>query len=70
MVRLSAHAQRRLSERGITTDEVETVHAKPHTTYADPDGKPCRIGDVGGRTIRIVLAPDDEEFVVTVMIQG
>jgi hypothetical protein len=38
--------------------------------YADPDGKPCRVGDVNGRTIRIVRAPDDENFVITVIIQN
>ena len=65
MVRLSQHAARRCAERGISLRDVEQVHRAPHTTYSDPDGKPCRVGDVNGRTIRIVLAPDDEDFVIT-----
>jgi hypothetical protein len=70
MLCLSQHARQRLSQRGITVAEIEQVHRAPHTTYHDPDGKPCRVGDVNGKTIRIVLAPDDENFVVTAMIQG
>lgn len=70
MIRISRHGQQRMAERGITRGDIEEVHASAHTTYTDRDGKPCRVGDVGGRTIRIVLAPDDESFVVTAMIQG
>lgn len=59
-----------MNERHITWAEVEAVHRSPHTTYDDPDGKPCRVGEVNGRTIKLVLAPDDEDLVITTIIQG
>lgn len=70
MLRPSRHATQRMLERRITWAEVQAVHRSPHTTYDDPDGKPCRVGTVNGKTIKLVLAPDDENLVITTMTQG
>jgi hypothetical protein len=70
MVRLSHHAQKRMAQRGITLEEIERVLQDPHTTYDDVDGKPCYVGDVDGRRIKVVVAPDDRNFVVTAIVQS
>lgn len=67
MLRYSNHAKKRLAQRRVTSDEVETVLSDPHVTYTDPKGNPCYVRDVNGKSIRVVVAADDPEFVITVI---
>lgn len=69
MPRFGKHATRRLRERGISQAEAEQVIADPDITYPDPDGNPCRVKTINGRTIRVVLLASDPEFVKTVILQ-
>lgn len=38
-----------------------------HTTFTDKGGNPCYIGDVDGRRIKVVVAADDSDFIITVI---
>lgn len=46
------------------------MHQNPDITYSTPEGKPCRIGQVGHHRIKMVLAPDDDELVITAWIES
>jgi Domain of unknown function (DUF4258) len=67
MLSHSNHAQRRMIERNVTSEEVELVYDDPEITYADVKGNPCYVRHVEGRRIRIVVAQDDPTFVITVI---
>jgi hypothetical protein len=67
MLRYSVHAKKRLAERHLTTDEIEAVVADPGITYNDPKGNPCYVAEVNGKSIRVVIAQDDPDFVITVI---
>jgi Domain of unknown function (DUF4258) len=66
-VRPSTHALKRMAERGITVAEMTEVIDDPDVTFTDRKGNPCYIRLVGGRRIKVVLAADDTNFVVTVI---
>ncbi len=66
-MRWSNHAQDRGSERDITLAQAAAVVENAHTTFTDRKGNPCYIGEVDGRRIKVVVAADDPEFVVTVI---
>lgn len=67
MLRYSRHAEQRMRERRISKDIVEAVVDSPDVTYPDGGGNRCLVRDVDGRTVRVVLAGDDPDFVVTVI---
>ena len=66
---LTQHAAKRLAERGISLKDVEFVCANPDVTYHDKTGKPCFVAAVGGRNLKVVVAPDDPEVVITAFYQ-
>lgn len=66
-MRWSTHACNRAAERGIRLDEVEAVVDDPHVTFTDRSGNPCYIREIGGRRIKVVVAADDTNFVITVI---
>lgn len=70
MLRYSAHAQRRLSERHVSPQQVERVCEDPDITYPDGQGNQCWIKNVDGRSIRVVRKGTDPDFIVTVIVQG
>jgi hypothetical protein len=55
--------------RNISLAEVEAACDHHHTAYDGPDGKPCYVGDVDGRNLKVVVAPDDPELVITAYFQ-
>jgi Domain of unknown function (DUF4258) len=67
----SAHLRNRLSERGITLDDVHNVLDKPLTTWADPDNQSRVFGghSISGRMLRVCLVdptpPNGVEVVKT-----
>jgi hypothetical protein len=50
-------------------EEVEQAVRQAHTRYDSSDGKPCFVGEVNGRNIKVVVAPDDEDLVITAYVQ-
>jgi hypothetical protein len=64
-MRFTAHARRRLKQRGIGKNQVERVASNPHTTYHDKHDHPCFVGLDGGRNLKVVVAADDPELVIT-----
>jgi hypothetical protein len=65
-VRLSRHAKNRLRHLGGSIEDVERVIKEP--TYFDWDhqGKPRYTGEIQGVRVRLVLALDERDFVVTI----
>jgi Domain of unknown function (DUF4258) len=67
MLRHSGHAQKRMTERNVTSEQVQQVHDEPEITYPDVKGNTCYVRNLEGRRIRIVVAADDPTFVITVI---
>ena len=67
MLRKSAHAQQRMTERGIPDEAIARVVDDPEVTFSDKKGNPCFVRHVDGRRIKVVIAADDAEFVITVI---
>lgn len=61
MARIIPHARRQMTRRSISTAEVEAVLADHDTTYPSKDGKGRHvyIGEVAGRRIAVIAAPDE-----------
>jgi uncharacterized protein DUF4258 len=66
-MRPSQHARQRMAERGITPADIASVLAGPEVTFTDTKGNPCFVREVAGRRIKVVVAADDAEFVITVV---
>lgn len=64
-MRFSRHAVARMTERNISLADVSTVIDDSDVTFADPKGNPCYIREIDGRRIKVVVAADDPEFVIT-----
>ena len=67
MLRPSVHASRRMSERGVTLDEICHVVENHDVSWPDKKGNPCFVREINGRRIKVVVAADDPEFVITVV---
>jgi hypothetical protein len=67
MLRFSGHAKRRMVERNVSEEEVQAVYEEPDVTYPDATGNRCYVRQMGERSLRIVLAKDDPDFVITVI---
>jgi len=66
----SAHARKRMKERNITEDEVNTALKRQSGPPAPGDnGNIVRFGHCGSRILKIVLSAD-EQTVVSVMTVG
>jgi len=65
-VRLSRHAKNRLRHLRGTVVELKHVIADPVRVDRDPTGKPQYTGYIRGVRVRIVVALDDPDFVVTI----
>lgn len=66
-MRWSRHACNRATERKITLAEATHVVENPDVTFADRKGNPCCVAEVAGRRIKVVVAADDPELIVTVI---
>ncbi len=67
MLRLSRHAEARAAERGIALQEIEQVVSGHEVSFTDTKGNPCYVRGFGNRRIKVVVARDDPEFVITVI---
>jgi hypothetical protein len=65
-VRLTKHARNRARLYGITQAEVKAVAAWGQPDGVDERGNPCRIDELDGRRIRVIIALDDPELIITV----
>lgn len=66
-MRLSTHAQQRRAQRGFTVADIVAVIEDPDVTFTDRKGNPCKVRTVDGRRIKVVVAADDADFVITVV---
>jgi hypothetical protein len=67
MLRKSTHARQRMVERCVDDDEVARVVADHEVSFPDKKGNPCYVRRIGERRIKVVVAADDPEFVITVV---
>jgi hypothetical protein len=70
-LRFDAHAQQRMTERGITEDEVMAVMANPllvfPSTHPDARGeREARVAVVDGRRLQVIATKTDPPWIVTV----
>jgi mRNA-degrading endonuclease RelE of RelBE toxin-antitoxin system len=65
-MRMTRHAKNRARFVGATLSEVEQVIDDPLYVERDKDGKPHYIGDLRGIRVRIVVALDEPELIVTI----
>jgi hypothetical protein len=65
-VRLTQHAKNYLRRLGATVADVECVIAEPETVDFDEYGKPRYIGEIEGVRVRVVLALDEPDLIVTI----
>jgi hypothetical protein len=56
-----------MAERSITVAHLTAVVDDPDVTFTDRKGNPCYIRLIDGRRIKVVLAADDRDFVITVI---
>ena len=48
-----------MRERNISRAEVQRVYDDPQITYPGKQGTECRVKDISGRKIKIVVIPPD-----------
>jgi hypothetical protein len=65
-VRLSRYAKNRLRRLEASIEEVERVIEEPASFDRDRRGKPRYTGEIQGVRVRIVLALDEPDLVVTI----
>jgi hypothetical protein len=64
-VELTRHAKNRARWIGITRSEIEEVVENPIRVDRDDRGRPRYLGEIDGRRIRVVVAADDPDVIVT-----
>jgi hypothetical protein len=65
-VRLSRHAKNELRSLGATLADVERLVADPEQEDRDPEGRPRYVGHVQGVRVRVVVALDEPDLIVTI----
>jgi hypothetical protein len=65
-MRLSRHAKNQARRLGIVLDDAMAVIAHPQQVDVDPENRPRYVGEVRGKRIRVVVAVDDPELIVTI----
>jgi hypothetical protein len=65
-MRLTRHATNGLRRTGGTLEDAERVIANPEEVDRDDRGKPRYTGDVRGIRVRIVVALDEPDLIVTI----
>ncbi len=65
-MRYTRHAKNQARRLGMSDADVERVVASPLYADADEDGKPRFVGDVRGVRVRVVVALDEPDLVVTI----
>jgi len=65
-MRLTRHAKNELRSLQATLADVEEVIARPTSTDRDQDGKPRYVGYFGDVRVRVVVALDEPDVIVTI----
>ena len=65
-MQLTRHAKNQARWIGLTRFEIEQVIAEPIHIDRDEKGRPRYLGEVEGERIRVVVALDDPDVIVTV----
>jgi hypothetical protein len=65
-MRLTRHARNYLRSVPATLDDVEQVIEKPSFVDRDDDGRPRYTGEAGGVRLRVVVALDEPDLIVTI----
>lgn len=65
-MRLSRHAKNFLRRLRATTADVECLIAEAEEIDTDEDGKPRYIGVIKGIRVRVIVALDEPDLVVTI----
>jgi hypothetical protein len=65
-VRFSRHAKNNARDLGVSVFDAETVIREAVKADADFDGRPRYTGYVRGVRVRVVVALDDPELIVTI----
>lgn len=65
-MRLTRHAKNELRSLKATLEDVEEVIARPVSTDRDRDGKPRYVGYIGDVRVRVVVALDEPDLIVTI----
>lgn len=65
-MRLTRHAKNELRNLRATLADVEDAISNPIWVDRDPKGKPRYIGYVGAVRVRIVVALDEPDLIVTI----
>ncbi|MDO9498104.1 MAG: DUF4258 domain-containing protein [Nocardioides sp.] len=70
---LSMHTLQRMEERNITRAEIEQGLTRRETVYMSPEDNSATVilcSTEAGRQLKLVVATDDEEYVITAMARG
>lgn len=65
-MRLTRHAKNGLRRVGGTLEDAERVIANPVEVDRDDRGKPRYTGEIRGARVRIVVALDEPDLIVTI----
>jgi Domain of unknown function (DUF4258) len=70
-MRLSRHARNEMRLYGISQEDVESAVGSPTGRESDNRGNARVTGETGdGRSILVVVAQDDPDFVITVFLRS
>ena len=70
---LSLHTLERMEARSITRAEIEQGLTRRETVYTSPEDASATVilcSTNAGRQLKVVVATDDEEFIITVAARG
>jgi uncharacterized protein DUF4258 len=65
-VRLTRHAKNELRSLDATLADVEYLITNPDQEDRDPEGRPRYIGHLQGVRVRVVVALDEPDLIVTI----
>jgi len=65
-MRLTRHAKNFLRQIEGTLDDAERVIDDPVHSDRDADGKPRYVGEIRGVRVRVVVAVDEPDLIVTI----
>jgi hypothetical protein len=66
----TTHARERMSDRGISVEEVRLVMNEPDWSYPGTKGDMSHIKRIKGRNIRVVSVGENPQKIITVMVVG
>lgn len=70
---LSMHTVQRMEARGITRAEIEQGLTRRETVYTSPEDTSATVilcSTDAGRQLKVVVATDDEDYIITVAARG